>query len=199
MLLIPILIQHVVIENKKVNFEKKNRTALLFFFIWFTLLVALRHEIIGNDTRNYIRYFNLFSKMSWGNLGSTTMEIGYAVVNKVISLVFKNHQIFLAILAIATSMMIYPTYKRLCVDASLTIVLFSAMPIFVMMFSGIRQVLAMGIGFIAYECTRQRKIYLFLLSVLLAVFFHTSAFILLLMYPIYHAKITKNSEKRLKN
>lgn len=51
--------------------------------------------------------------------------------------------------------------------------------------------LAIGIGLIAYECTRKKKLIFFLLFVLLAFSFHISAFMLIFMYPLYHAKITK--------
>jgi hypothetical protein len=102
-----------------------------------------------------------------------------------------NPQFFLAMSAIVVSAMIYPTYKRLCVDVSLTIVVFCTMSTFVMMFSGIRQMLAVGIGFFAYECTRKKQILPFLLAVLLSMLIHASGFMVLLMYPLYHAKITK--------
>jgi hypothetical protein len=65
------------------------------------------------------------------------------------------------------------------------------MATFVMMFSGIRQVLAMAIGFVAYEFTRNKKLFLFIIAVCVAITFHTSAFMLIFMYPLYHAKITK--------
>jgi hypothetical protein len=65
------------------------------------------------------------------------------------------------------------------------------MSTFVMMFSGIRQMLAVSIGFAAYEFTRKKKLIPFILSVLFALTFHTSAFMIAFMYPLYHAKITK--------
>jgi hypothetical protein len=51
--------------------------------------------------------------------------------------------------------------------------------------------LAIGLGFIAYEFTRKKKLIPFILVVVLAISFHISAFMLLFMYPIYYAKITK--------
>ena len=51
--------------------------------------------------------------------------------------------------------------------------------------------LAIGLGFIAYECTRNKKIVPFILTVLLAITMHTSAFMLVFMYPLYHARITR--------
>lgn len=189
LLLVPIFIQHVGIKG--IEYEKKNSFALGLFFLLLTMLVMLRHESIGSDTRNYIFYFEEFSKKSWAAVGKTDLEVGYGYLNIVISLISKEPQVFLATVAVITSLMIYPTYKRLCLDASLTIVLFCTMSTFVMMFSGIRQMLAIGIGFIAYEFTRNKKLVPFILAVLVAIFFHTSAFMLVFMYPLYHAKITK--------
>lgn len=129
--------------------------------------------------------------MDWNMLERSDLEIGYVVFNKVVSLVSRNPQFFLAVAALTVSALIYPTYRRLCVDTSLTIVLFCFLSTFVMMFSGIRQMLAVGLGFVAYELTRRKKLVFFILTVLLTMSFHTSAFMLIVMYPLYHARITK--------
>lgn len=189
LLFVPVFIQHIGIKG--IDYEKKNKFVLFFFFVTLTILVMFRHESIGNDTRNYIYYFSNFSKMDWTKVGSDSLEFGFSYFNKIISLFSTEPLFFLAVTAIAVSIMIYPTYKRLCIDPSLTIVLFCIMSTFVMMFSGIRQMLAVGIGFIAYEFTRNKKLIPFILAVLLAITFHTSAFMLAFMYPLYHAKITK--------
>lgn len=191
LLLTPLVFQHVYVRGINIDYDRRNKHALLFFFTFLTILVMLRHESVGNDTRNYMRYFEGFSMVDWGRLAKEKTEIGFAFFSKIISLFSKNPQVFLAICAIITSAMIYPTYKRLCADSSLTIVLFCLMSTFVMMFSGIRQMLAVGIGFIAYEFTRRKKLVPFILAVLLAMNFHTSAFMLAFMYPLYHSKITK--------
>lgn len=191
LILVPVLIQHTVIRGKNVNLKKKKENALFFFFLLLGVLVALRHESVGSDTRNYIFYFEQFSKMSWKEIGRQPLELGFSYFNKIVSIFTKEPQIFLAICAVIVIVMIYPTYKRLCIDPSLTIVLFCIMSTFVMMFSGIRQMIAIGIGFIAYEFTRQKRPVAFVWSVIAAVTFHTSAFMLVIMYPVYHAKITK--------
>lgn len=191
LLLLPILIQHIKVSNYPINYQKKNKDAIMLFFCILTLLLIFRHESVGSDTSNYLQIFERFSMMKWRYVAETHYEIGFAIFNKVISVISKKPQVYLAIVAIAVTVMIYPTYKRLCVDASLTIVLYCLMSTFVMMFSGIRQMLAVGIGFIAYEFTRRHKLIPFLLIVLLSMTFHTSGFILLFMYPLYHTRITK--------
>lgn len=191
LLLVPIMIQHFMIGGFRNDFEKKNRYALGFFFIFLTFLLMLRHESIGSDTRSYVYYFEKIANASWTEIGSFSLEWGYVILNKIVSIFSKEPQLILAVAALIVGAMMYPTYRRLNEDASLTIVLFCTMSTFVMMFSGLRQMIAIGIGFIAYELTRHKKLIPFILVVLLAMSFHTSAFMLAFIYPLYYAKITR--------
>ncbi len=190
LLVFPIFIQHIYIKG--ISYQKKNNIIMFLFFAMLTALVMFRHERVGTDTRNYIYYFNNYANMSWAEVGKDSIEFGFSYFNKIVSVFSDEPYFFLAISALAVSLMIYPTYKRLCVDPSLTIVLFCTMSTFVMMFSGIRQMLAIGIGFIAYEFTRNKKLIPFIITVLIAITFHTSAFMLAFMYPLFHIKITRN-------
>lgn len=193
LLLTPMMMQHFAIKGLRSDNQKRNNAALKFFFLFLTLLVALRHESVGNDTVNYRSFFMSYDRIAWSDLPNVNMEIGFSCFNKVITILTKDPQFFLILSAVAVSAMIYPTYERLCIDSALTIALFCIMSTFVMMFSGIRQMLAVGIGFIAYRYTRQRKLLPYILTCLLALSFHTSAFMLAFMYPLYHARITRKS------
>lgn len=191
LLLVPMVIQHIVVKGHRIDYEKRNKLGLAFFFLLLTVMVMLRNESVGTDTENYIYYFQHFSGMSWSSLRNGALEFGFMAFNKLVSLLSKEPQFFLGVAAVAVSALIYPTYRRLCVDASLTIALFCTMSTFAMMFTGIRQMLAIALGFVCYECTRRHKLLPFLLTVALALTFHTSAFMLVFMYPLYHLRITK--------
>ena len=54
---IPLIMQHTGINDTHIDFEKKNKRALMAFFVMLALILMLRHETVGNDTRNYIRLF----------------------------------------------------------------------------------------------------------------------------------------------
>lgn len=191
LLIIPIIMQHIVIKGFYIDYKTRNQRALVFFFALLTILLMFRHADVGNDTRNYIRIFENFSNMDWKNILSMPMEMGFACFNKLFSLISKQPQFFFAVVAFGINAMIYPTYKRLCVDSTLTIVLFCAMPTFVMMFSGIKQMIAIGLGFLVYDFTRRKKPLQATIVAALAVLFHTSAIMLFFMYPLYNVKIRK--------
>ena len=191
LLFVPMLMQFATGKVYGVEQKKKRNMALAFFFVFLTILTMLRHKDIGNDTRNYISMFRSFSELDWRDITLKTTEFGYRYFNKAVSVITKDPQMFIAISAFVTSALIYPTYKRLCIDTSLTVALFCTMSTFVMMFSGIRQMLAIGVGCIAYEFTRKKKLIPFAIAVTLAMTLHTSAFMLVFMYPVYHAKLKK--------
>ena len=189
--LVPIAIQQFTIKGHFIDFEKKNRLALLFFFIFLTVLVGLRHELIGTDTINYVYYFESFGNESWSDLIEGFSEFGFFYFNKIIYTFTNNVQVYFIVTAVVTFAMIYLIYRKSCIDPSLTIVLYCVMSTFVMAFSGIRQMLAVGIGVVAYEFTRKKKLIPFILCVVLAMTFHVSAFMIAFMYPLYYARITK--------
>ena len=187
---VPIAIAPFV-KNVRINRISLNKLPLFLFFLMMTLLIMLRHKYVGNDTSNYMRFFEKYAFMNWNQIGSSKTEIGFVVFNKLIALFTRDPHAFIAISGLAVSAMLYPTYRRLCVDPSLTIVLFCTMSTFTMMFSGIRQMLAIGLGVLAYEFTNRKKLVFFIITVAVALTFHTSAFMLAPMYPLYRAKITR--------
>ena len=195
LLFLPIVVQHIAIQHysgrREIDVKRKNQAALFVFFALYTILLMFRHETVGIDTRNYIKIFGRISNLNWSQIGKSSAESGFSYFNKIISLFTEDAQAFFMVTAIVTVAIIYSSYRRVSADASLTIVLFCAMPTFVMAFSGIRQMLAIGIGFWAHELTRKKKLIPFILIVVFAMTFHTSAFILFFMYPLFHVKITK--------
>ena len=190
LLTVPILLNPFV-KDTTINHVKMNKLPLFLFFAFFTVMVMARHHNVGSDTNKYIYIFQRVAQTSWNRLTEHSLEPGFQLFSKLISLLSKDPQVFLAAAGLMVSALLYPTFRRLCIDAPLTIVLFCVMSIFPMMLSGIRQMMAIGFGMIAYAFVRRRKPILFLLMVAAAMSFHTSAFMLLFMYPLFHARITK--------
>ena len=156
-----------------------------FFFIFF-LLLALRDESIGRDLDNYHLYFDQCSLLSLKEIFQEERDILYWLLNWVIGRFTNNYQIFLTIVAAIT---LFPIARLYCEDrhySFLKIILFVNMSTFIMLFSGLRQSIAMSIGLIAYEFVRQKKIFKFIFVVLIAWGFHHTAFMLFALYPLYH-------------
>ena len=119
------------------------------------------------------------------------VEVGFRLFDYFLSLLGMNEQMYLAFVACLSLIPFLLLYKRESSNTFLIISLFLTVAPFSLYFSGIRQCLAMTFGVPVYYFTKNKKIVPTLLMVVVACTIHYSAFILLLFYPVYHAKITK--------
>lgn len=162
------------------------------FFLLYFLLLSFRHETLGKDLLNYKDYFSYYASVDFDVVLKEDRDILYWVLNWVIGRFTDDYQIFLTVIAAIT---ILPIAKLYCEDKQygfLKIVLFMNMSIFVMLFSGLRQSIAMAFGLIAYDFVRKKKPFWFLLFALIALGFHHTGFMVLLYYPLYYMKLNKN-------
>lgn len=173
--------------------NESNKKVLCVFFLILFFLLALRSFKIGTDLTNYIPRFQSISDMSWGEIFSNEhREIGYVILNKLVSIFSKNPHVFLAIVAGITIIPLAILYCWESENALLSISIFLILPNFCMLFSGLRQAIAISLGVPAYYLAKRKKFFWFLCIVVLAMLFHKSAFMLLALYPLLHVKITKN-------
>lgn len=174
---------------------EKDRTVrymITTFFVVYMILLGFRATSVGNDTVNYIyRYFEPFHNMSFGEvIRSRTDEIGFSLFVKMIALITNNAQIFLIITALISAIPIMILYRNESREAAVCCSFFMISLLFEILFSGLRQGIALGLTVPAYYFTKQKKILPFILIVALAFTFHVSAVMILFIYPVYHAKIT---------
>lgn len=190
LIVLPFLVRHIRVTNS-INATKSNERALKIFWILLFLMLIFRHETIGNDTTTYAYIFRTIANSSWSSALGRSAEIGYTVLNKVVSLVTSNFRWVLILSAILGVYHISKAYLKYSTDAMLTISIFIIMSNFILLFSGLRQCIAISLGFVAFELTRSKKWIPFLLVTILAMLFHTSAFMIAFMYPLYHVQIKK--------
>lgn len=178
----------------RVGLDKKIRNDSLllpvFFFIFF-LMLALRDETIGRDLANYKYYFERFSSFGLNRVLQEKWDTLYWLLNWLVGQFTDDYQWFLVIVAAITVWPIAKIYSEDREHGFLKIILFVNMSSFVMIFSGLRQALAISIGLMAYRCVREKKIFWFLVYALASVGFHYTGFIVFAFYPLYHITIRK--------
>lgn len=163
------------------------------FWVLLFFLLSLRHETIGRDLQNYKYIYNWISDNSWEAAIGRSAEIGYSILNKIISLFTDDFRWVLVVTAFISVWFTAKAYIKYSEDAVLSMVIYLNVSCFIMLFSGLRQIIAMSLGFLAFEYTRKRKFLPFLTIVFIALLFHTSAFMLVFMYPLYHIKIRREN------
>lgn len=194
LILIPVIMQHFRYKStpEQISGDEKNRRAMIVFWSILAIMLILRHKDIGRDLDNYEIIFNMISHSDWKTALGRSAEFGYNFLNKFVSLFTTNFYWIMVLTSVFSVYFVARAYIRYSEDSSLTIAIFVIMSNFVLLFSGLRQAIAISIGFVAYELTKRKKIFFFILIVLVAMLFHTSAFMLFFMYPLYHLKITRN-------
>ncbi len=161
------------------------------FFMILTVLLSLRHIKIGNDTANYKFYFDRFSNDRLSDMFASDTDPLYFGLNWLVGRFTHNFQWFLSVVAVLS---IIPVAKLFCEDREhgyLKVALFVNMSNFVMMFSGLRQTLAISAGVLAYMFVRKKKLLPFLLMAIVAMGFHHSGFVVFTFYPLYHITLKK--------
>ena len=177
--------------NTEKTIIKQRNPLLIVFFICFLLILVLRHESIGRDLENYKFIFTTSKQFSYKAYPIFSEEWLFKWTNIFIGQITKDYQIYLTIIAVITILPIAYTYCQQKNHGYVQMIIFVNMSTFIMIFSGIRQSLAIALGMVAYQFVKNKKLIWFLLFAYLALAMHHSGFMVFLMYPMYHAKLKK--------
>ena len=165
---------------------KKNYEVIVFFAI-VIIMLSLRAESIGRDTERYVDLYRQIQSIPMNELlQNVETEFGYRVLEKLVSYVLRDPQLYLAFVALITMVPIAYLYYKEAELPLLVLSMFLALPVFHMAFTGLRQMVAIAFIVPAYYAVKEKKLLVFLILVAVAFLFHQSAFILLLLYPMYH-------------
>ncbi len=197
LLLIPFLFSFVEIRKNESGSRSlrigsvQNHSMLPTFFTILLFLLMCRAESVGNDTRNYHYYFDLFPTQSLRQIFHSAGESLFRFLNYIVGNITDNFQIYLSIVALIEILPIAYLYNQDRQHSYLKMILFVNMSTFIMMFSGIRQAMAVSIGVLAFICVRENKKLLFLLLAVVAALIHHSGFMVFLLYPLYYVRVKK--------
>jgi len=191
LLLLVFVITTVICAIKDKNFIKENSKYLFIIIGILTLFLLLRSTKVGIDTKNYENIFNYCREKNIIELLTYERhEIGYKYYTKFISL-FTNYHLFLCITSVITMMGIYFFIKENSKNYFLSILLFITFNFYGYYFGILRQSIAISILLCGYKYVFEKKIWKFLLFVLLATLFHKTAFIFIILYFIKYVHIDK--------
>lgn len=177
-------------EAARAGVERKTITV---FFVIYIILLCLRDYSVGVDLRSYVyNYFLAFRGMNWSQIVAYKGdELAFSFLTKIIGILTSNPQVFISIIAFISVVPLMVLYRREVKRAILCCSFLLISLVFEIFFSGLRQAVAIGLVIMAFYFAKNKKPVPFVLMILAATRFHLSAFIALLIYPIYHAKITR--------
>lgn len=191
---LPVLIN--AFTNKK---QKKNSIYIWVSFLCVFFVLALRHQSMGIDlgyknTSGYLPNFDKISKFTWEEAFTVNVlkyERGYILLNKLISSIWNDRQFFIAVCTfISVFPIAYVIYKK-SDDVIFSFIIYMGLPVFLMLFSGIRQSIALGLCFLSFLYIEDKKPIKFIITVLISSLFHGTAIVFLIAYPLYYLKFNQ--------
>lgn len=188
--------EFLAIFLSKAKINKKRAVLFLASILW--LIMALRSWDLGiNDTRGI--FFRDFSKLSGVSLKQALemqpfiyeplMNIYTWLLSK---LFLGNFQIFIAISSLISTITIARIVIKKSKKPIYGLIVYFSMFYFYQSFM-IKQMIALTFVVMAFESLHERKLWKYLVLIIIAGMFHKSAYLLIFMYPI--CKYIKFSKK----
>lgn len=195
-----ILLTSTLLYINKIEYQKARKCFCFLSFFAVFLIFALRHPFMGGDLRygsgiGYLGVFTRGAKASWQEILTQKnlyyFEKGYTFFTKLIAYISDDHQFFFAACAAVSLVPVGYTVYRQSKQPDLSLYIFMGLPVFTLIFSGVRQAMGIGICVLALLWVMEKKPVRFILTVLLAMSFHKSAALFFVAYPVYHVKMNK--------
>lgn len=189
----PILLKLLIGDYS--NDLKKKKFFIITCGIFIVCVMGLRDMYAGTrDTEIYCglynnihRYSSLHDFLKSQDIFETNIlfsEAGFYIFIWCLSKIFPHHQYFLLITSVIMVWCVLRFVWNNSEDILVSIVLFLCLGLFTFYMNGIRQSLAMSICLIAYDLVKRKRFVLFCLATLLAMLFHKSAILFLVVLPI---------------
>lgn len=155
--------------------------SLLLFSIY-----GLRNSYaIGNDSAGvYLHIFQRIQQMTWGEaLEYNDVNVGFFLLNKAFAELFGNdYQLFVSSIALFVTICFGRLIYRYSPNPLQSILYHLGLLLFTFHFSALKQSIAMAFLMLAFDCVMEQKLFRFLLTVILASFFHFPALVFLPAY-----------------
>lgn len=153
-----------------------------------TFLSAVRASCIGNDTAEYMSIFSASPNIEL-NVFEMRYEMGYVLLNKVLYNISSNPQIILIVSSIIIGLGYYKFICKYSIIPMLSVFLFFTFGYWGQMTNIIRQGIAIVIVLFSFDYIKSRKLFKFILIIIIAMLFHRTAIIFLIAYPLSFLKV----------
>lgn len=165
-------------QEQLVRAQKERKNVVFLIFILLAFVAAFRYKV-GTDFHAYYRTQIWTSKFQEGDFN----EFGFTVFANIASFLFQGRNGAVTILsAIITVALFVFTIAKRSDNLTVSMLLFIFVGCFTGLFNGVRQYLATAILFSGFHFVQEKKFAKWLLVVLLASTFHSTAILMVFIY-----------------
>ncbi len=187
-LLIVLIAAYIAQRGRASSVTVKVTMGIAFFSM--VTLAAIRDDIVGTDTRDYIIIFGRTHAVSLQEALTGNVEVGYLVLNWLVGCISTEFYVLFAVIAIIVVGCYQRVILRYAVNYEIAFLAFITMGTYTFFFNGARQGIAAAIGALAIPFLLERRLYAYGACIIFASLFHVSALILLPAYFLAHGHNT---------
>ena len=184
--------------------KKTDNRSLLYInaacMLSVSTILMLRHESMGIDllgvkgTIGYLGYFDKAARLPFVEFTFQKpqfFEFGFRLYVKALATIWNSHQFFIAVTALLSLIPIAVLFWKKSKDPAFSWLIYVSLMPFMILFSGLRQGIAIGIGAMMFILAEDKKPVWFVVAGVLAAAFHVSSVLLFLVYPLFRLKIAR--------
>ena len=162
----------------------KWRQAVLFFswFVMLTIIVGCRGSSVGTDTSGYLASYHEINALGLSGFKKYNISFLYKLLCVLLYTVSDNPHMILIVCAGITHFCVLYYIKHNSDHSTLSVYLYVALYFLFESMNMMRQFVAIGLVLAAAEQAKQRKLILFLVFILLATGFHSTALLGLVIW-----------------
>lgn len=171
--LIYIIILSIIMKQTK---KPANSKVYLFLcFVPLTLIACLRNPSIGIDTQQFVNAFDKIIFLKPENFGLLRYEYGFSYLCWIIGKICTNSQLLIFVTSLFVNYSIARFISKNSENVYISVILYLIVNFYFSYMNIMRQALAISILLLGFEFLKEKKYVKYLLFVLIASFFHSSA------------------------
>lgn len=186
--------------------DRVHRVQNLICFFAVLILLTCRHQSMGIDLHwkgtkpdaGYLPFFDYVVKLGKVSFKYYmevshwfSFEKGFMVYTWLIKMISSSRQFFMAVTAFLSLLPVGILFKKKSADPVLSWIIFISLSPFLLLYSGLRQGIVIGLAALMYLLAEDNKLLWFIAVGILAFFFHKSAVVLAAIYPLMRIRLNK--------
>lgn len=174
------------------DFAKTGEQRRLVYYgacAFLLLIFVVQDSGVSVDIAEYMRQYAIIPGLTFGEMLVHKFEIGYVLLCWILERVFVSDRVLLLVIGALILLPYCVSFEKETEAPMVALMAFLALGMYMHAVIYWRQLVAMAILTFSYRFIRERKIFPFLLVVLIAMTFHKTAIVFLGLYVIYNIPI----------